>query len=214
MVTTTLPTVTSEAMLFMTASETRIELMMAIVHWLGIAMFLVAIAIGAFFRDPDRVTPTRGGIVISGADGRVTGISECTLPDLADGHFRRVSVFMSPLNVHVNRASVGGEVTALRHTCGEFRAAFGDHASELNERNLIVIDSGGVRHAMLQVAGYLARRIVCRLREHDRVEAGQRIGLIMFGSRVDHLLPLHYRVVVRVGERVRAGESVIGELTQ
>ncbi len=102
-----------------------------------------------------------------------------------------------------------------QHTPGEFRAAFSDQASEHNERNLIVLDDAvGQRHALVQMAGYLARRIVCRLRDHDKIEAGQRIGLIMFGSRVDHFMPLQYRVACRVGERVRAGESVIGELAQ
>lgn len=185
------------------------------VRWFGVSMLVLALALGAFFRDPDRIAPARFGIVLSGADGRVIDISEATPSALSEARFRRVSVFMSPLDVHVNRASVAGEVTELRHTPGEFRAAFGDYASEHNERNLIAIDDGaGRRHLVVQVAGYLARRIVCRLRPHDRIEAGQRIGLIMFGSRVDHFMPLEYRAAVRVGERVRAGESVIGELDQ
>ncbi len=181
-------------------------------HWIGLALLLVAIAIAAFFRDPNRTPPAAKGIVLSGADGKVTDVSEHAPPGL-EGNFHRVSVFMSPLNVHINRAPISGEVVSLQHTAGEFRAAFSDYASEHNERNLIVLDGAdGARHAMVQVAGYLARRIVCRLQNRDKVEAGQRIGLIMFGSRVDHFMPLQYRVVVRIGQRVRAGESVIGEL--
>ena len=184
-------------------------------HWLGLAVLLLALAIGSFFRDPNRTPPARSGIVLSGADGKVTDIGEGAPSGLPQGRFRRVSVFMSPLNVHVNRASVSGEVLSINHTAGEFRAAFRDYASERNERNAIVFqDADGRQHALVQIAGYLARRIVCRLRPHDKIQAGQRIGLIMFGSRVDHFMPLEYRVVVRIGERVRAGQSVIGELPQ
>ncbi len=192
-----------------------ILLVLAGVPWLGLAMLIAAFALAAFFRDPDRIAPAGSGMVLSGADGKVTDIGEGTPSGLPQGRFRRVSVFMSPLDVHVNRAPVGGEVVALAHTRGEFRAAFRDYASEHNERNLIVVEGAdGRRHAIVQVAGYLARRIVCRLRPHDKIEAGQRIGLIMFGSRVDHFMPLEYRVVVRTGQRVRGGESVIGELAQ
>jgi len=106
-------------------------------------------------------------------------------------------------------------VTAVRHTPGEFHAAYSDLASEKNERNLMVFsDNEGRRHAILQVAGYLARRIVCRMRPHDRVQRSQRIGLIMFGSRVDHFIPQSYRVTAAIGQRVRAGQTVIGELVQ
>jgi len=151
---------------------------------------------------------------MSGADGKVTEVSEGRLPG---GHsedlFHRVAVFMSPLEVHVNRAPVAGRIVEVTHTAGSFRAAYHDDASEHNERNLIVLeDSAGRRHAMMQVAGYLARRIVCRLQPHDQVARGQRIGMIMFGSRVDHFLPADYRVKVAPGEHVRAGESIIGEL--
>ena len=155
-------------------------------------------------------------LVLSGADGTVSDVAEMPLPDGAAGErYHRVSVFMSPLNVHVNRAPVGGEIMSVRHTPGAFHAAFRDYASEHNERNLIVLsDASGRQHAMVQIAGYLARRIVCRLHPHDTVRCGERIGLIMFGSRVDHFIPPDYRVVVKIGERVRAGESIIGELLQ
>jgi phosphatidylserine decarboxylase len=168
-----------------------------------------------FFRDPERTPPNRDGIVISGADGRVVDVSEGAAPHAPESRYRRVSVFMSPLNVHVNRAPVEGEVTAIKHTAGEFHAAFSDYASEHNERNLIVFaDKQGRSHSMVQIAGYLARRIVCRMHPREPVLLGQRIGIIMFGSRVDHFLPPEYRVTVRVGQHVKAGESVIGELAQ
>ena len=185
--------------------------------WNGAGAVLIAcgLAIAAFFRDPERApVSTSERLVFSGADGTVSDVAEMPLPD--DGgneRYHRVSVFMSPLNVHVNRAPVGGTVTSIRHTPGAFHAAFRDHASEHNERNLVVMtDARGRRHAIVQIAGYLARRIVCHLHPHDMVRCGERIGLIMFGSRVDHFIPHDYRVVVKIGERVRAGESIIGEL--
>jgi phosphatidylserine decarboxylase len=186
-------------------------------HGAGVLMILCGLAIAAFFRDPER-SPVSASerLVLSGADGTVSDVAEMPLPDGAAGErYHRVSVFMSPLNVHVNRAPVGGEIISVRHTPGAFHAAFRDHASEHNERNLIVLsDARGRQHAMVQIAGYLARRIVCRLHPHDTVRCGERIGLIMFGSRVDHFIPPDYRVVVKTGEKVRAGESIIAELLQ
>jgi phosphatidylserine decarboxylase len=183
----------------------------------GTVAILCGLAIAAFFRDPERSPAVASErLVLSGADGTVSDVAEMPLPDGATGErYHRVSVFMSPLNVHVNRAPVGGEIISVRHMVGAFHAAFRDYASEHNERNLIVMsDARGRQHAMVQIAGYLARRIVCRLHPHDTVRCGERIGLIMFGSRVDHFIPPDYRVVVKLGEKVRAGESIIGELLQ
>lgn len=180
---------------------------------IGVILIIIGSALAAFFRDPPRHTNVCPDAVVSGADGRICDVSVASVPGIADrALYTRVSVFMSPLNVHVNRASVSGEVIALDHAKGEFRAAFHDASSEHNERNVIRIrDDLGRSHALIQVAGYLARRIVCDLRLHQHLERGQRIGLIMFGSRVDHFLPRQYRVAVRVGDRVRAGETIIGE---
>ncbi len=184
-------------------------------HKIGGLALIAALAVALFFRDPERFPSRTEGVVISGADGKVTDVSEVAMPGTPGVKYHRVSVFMSPLNVHVNRAPVGGEVARVEHTHGEFRAAFRDEASEHNERNLIIFkDLTGRQFGMMQVAGYLARRIVCRLRAHDRIEAGQRIGLIMFGSRVDHFIPLEYRVNVALGDRVRGGTSILGEINQ
>jgi phosphatidylserine decarboxylase len=185
----------------------------------GALAILGGLAVAAFFRDPERSPANSSAIerlVFSGADGTVSDVAEMPLPDdTAGARYHRVAVFMSPLNVHVNRAPVGGEILSVHHTPGAFHAAFRDYASEHNERNLIVLsDAHGRQHAMMQIAGYLARRIVCRLHPHDVVRCGERIGLIMFGSRVDHFIPPDYRVVVKIGERVRAGESIIAELLQ
>ncbi|HKV54131.1 MAG TPA: phosphatidylserine decarboxylase [Candidatus Binataceae bacterium] len=181
----------------------------------GLVVTAIGVAVGAFFRDPERKPPAQAmrGAVISGADGRVSGIDDAPLPNSSSERlYKRISVFMSPLDVHVNRAPISGEVVDVRHTKGEFRAAFRDSASEHNERNLIRIeDETRNECVMVQVAGYFARRIICRVRPHQRLERGQRVGLIMFGSRVDHFLPREYRVAVKPGDRVRAGETIIGE---
>jgi phosphatidylserine decarboxylase len=185
-------------------------------HWVGLLVILCGLAVAAFFRDPERSPACSERQVLSGADGTVSDVAEMPLPEGATSdRYHRVSVFMSPLNVHVNRAPVSGEVISVRHMPGAFHAAFRDSASEQNERNLIVLrDVRGRQHAIIQIAGYLARRIVCRINPHDTVRCGERIGLIMFGSRVDHFIPPDYRVMVKIGERVRAGESIIGELLQ
>ena len=182
---------------------------------IGAIVEIIAIPIALFFRDPERFPPRTENVVISGADGKVTDIAEVSFPGSTGRPYHRVSVFMSPLNVHVNRAPVGGEVMMVEHTAGEFRAAFRDEASQHNERNLIAMtDASGRMFGMMQVAGYLARRIVCRVRAHDRIQPAQRIGLIMFGSRVDHFFPSEYRVMVTLRQRVRAGESIIGAIEQ
>lgn len=191
---------------------------LAVSGFVAIGALLVGIgaALAAFFRDPNRKAPSARDAVLSAADGRVSNIAAAPLPGGDDSRLRtRVSVFMSPLDVHVNRAPVSGEVTALKHVKGEFRAAFRDTASEHNEHTLVKIrDEAGRDHALVQIAGYVARRIVSYLRPHQRLERGQRIGLIMFGSRVDHYLPANYRVAVEIGDRVRAGETIIGEPEQ
>jgi phosphatidylserine decarboxylase len=183
-------------------------------HWIGAFILVVTALLTAFFRDPERVSAAAPEAILSGADGKVCEIRETRLPGGADSEiYRQVSVFMSPLDVHVNRAPASGKIVNIKHTSGEFRAAFSDEASEHNERNMIIFEGEGARrYAMMQVAGYLARRIVCRVRAEDRVERGQRLGLIMFGSRVDHFMPRDFRVTVKIGDRVRSGISVIGEL--
>jgi phosphatidylserine decarboxylase len=181
--------------------------------WLAALLLIVAAATGAFFRDPERQPTASEGAIVSAADGRICSIDEAPLPYGTPALYRRVAVFMSPLNVHVNRAPVSGEVAAVAHTAGEFRAAFRDEASEHNERNLIVFSAvNGRQFAIVQIAGYLARRIICRVHPTEQVNRGQRVGLIMFGSRVDHFFPLDYRVAVKLGDRVQAGITVLGDV--
>jgi len=183
-------------------------------RWTAAMLGLAAAAVAAFFRDPARVSGAGPGAILAGADGKVCDVREGPLPG-GPRHeiYRQISVFMSPLNAHVNRAPVGGKVVYVQHTPGELRAAFRDDASDHNERNVITLrGEGDRRYVIVQVAGYLARRIVCRVRAGETVARGQRLGLIMFGSRVDHFIPREFRVTVGIGDRVRAGTSVIGEL--
>ena len=167
-----------------------------------------------FFRDPERVAPQDDRVVVSPADGRVVAI----VPEREDRFLNalatRVSIFMSPLDVHVNRSPVTGTVRQVQHTEGKFRAAFSDKSSLDNERNAVVLESGGKRFVLVQIAGALARRIVCHVGPGDRLERGQRFGMIMFGSRVDVFLPPGVQPTVSKGERVRAGTSVLGRVQE
>ena len=165
-----------------------------------------------FFRDPERVIPTGEHLVVSPADGRVVALVEEREERFLQAPTTRVSIFMSPLDVHVNRSPVGGAVEQVRHTAGKFRAAFEDKASLDNERNAVVLQSGGRRYLVVQIAGALARRIVCHVRPGDGVRRGERFGMIMFGSRVDLYLPAGVRPRVRKGDRVHAGASVLAEV--
>jgi phosphatidylserine decarboxylase len=179
------------------------------------ALLPLVLAVGFclyFFRDPERRAPPDERLVVSPADGRVVAVVEEREERVLQAPATRVSIFMSPLDVHVNRNPVSGTVALVRHTAGKFRAAFADKASLDNERTALVLESGGRRYLLEQIAGALARRIVCRVRPGDRVQRGERFGMIMFGSRVDLFLPVGVVPVVHRGDRVRAGTSVIAEV--
>ncbi len=163
-----------------------------------------------FFRDPERTPPPVPGGILAPADGRVTEVRD-QVDDPFVGAARQVVIFLSPLDVHVNRASIGGRVARVEYTPGGFRPAYHSDADG-NERVSIAVEGEVGRVVMRQVAGVLARRIVCRVREGDRLEAGARFGMIKFGSRMDVVMPARASVMVRPGDRVRAGESVIGVL--
>jgi phosphatidylserine decarboxylase len=170
-----------------------------------------------FFRDPERVTPVRPGLVVSPADGIVSLIEPAVPPaelGLSDGPLTRVSVFMSVFNCHVNRAPVEGVVTKIAYRPGKFLNASLDKASEDNERNGIVIEmADGRLLPVVQIAGLVARRIVCFVREGESVQRGGRFGLIRFGSRLDVYLPEDVTPLVQVGQTMVAGETVIAEVS-
>ena len=181
----------------------------------GFALFLIWVPIVPlvavslfmmyFFRDPQRTIPTDANIVVSAADGRVTRIDET-----ADG--KVVSVFLSPLDVHINRSPISGTITKLTYTPGKKMPATNNNASFENERNTLVIEGDGVTVSCTQIAGILARRIVCWPKEGDKLERGEKFGLIKFSSRTDLLLPSNTDIAVKVGDRVVGGETVIGKL--
>ena len=180
--------------------------------WIGLALLVLTLAVASFFRDPERAVP-HGDHVVSPADGRVVAVDREARAETVSGEtFQRVAIFMSPANVHVNRVPSSGEVVSVKHTSGRFLAAYDERSSMENERNEVVLrDLRGRLTVLVQVAGLLARRIVCNLQPGQRVEQGERFGLIMFGSRVDVYLPPSARVLVHVGDRVRAGSVVLAE---
>jgi phosphatidylserine decarboxylase len=167
-----------------------------------------------FFRDPDRVTPVRDGIVVAPADGRVSRVVNAVPPkelDLGERPLPRVSIFMSVFDCHVNRSPLAGRIERIAYHHGAFISADLDKASESNERNAFVIASGNARIGIVQIAGLVARRIVCFVREGATVRAGERIGMIRFGSRVDVYLPDGVRPLVAEGQTAIAGETIIAD---
>lgn len=183
---------------------------------LGWLMAIVTAWVVYFFRDPDRVTPLREGLVISAADGKVSSIEKVRPPaelGLGDEERTRISVFLSIFDVHINRAPVAGKIVRSVYIPGAFVNAALDKASEDNERrSLVIATPSGVEVAVVQIAGLIARRIVTFAQEGDNVGIGERFGLIRFGSRVDIYLPPGHGALVAVGQRAIAGETVMADL--
>ena len=187
-----------------------------IIGWLLVGL---TIWVAAFFRDPVRTTPTDPKLIIAPADGLVTMIKRVNAPlELAGeggltGEFTRVSIFMSVFDVHINRSPIAGTVRRIAYVPGKFLNADLDKASEDNERQHFLVErEDGVAIGFTQIAGLVARRIMSFVKEGDRVEAGERIGLIRFGSRVDVFLPAGTGSQVLLGQRTIAGETILGEL--
>jgi phosphatidylserine decarboxylase len=177
---------------------------------LGIVFALVGMAIAGFFRDPERQPPLGEDLVVSPADGKVVSVARVSGDSLFSGSATRVSIFLSPLDVHINRTPVEGKIETISYRPGKFFAAYKEEASERNEQNaLSIVDSKGRHLGVVQIAGVLARRIVCRAKQGDQLARGERFGLIMFGSRTDTYLPDGCRVEVAEGQRVRGGETVV-----
>ena len=180
--------------------------------WIGTVLTIWCVL---FFRDPVRVTPVREGLVVSPADGRVSQIINAVPPrelGLSERPLPRISIFMSVFDCHVNRSPVPGRIDRIVYKAGTFINADLDKASEDNERNSFIISTGATRIGVVQIAGLLARRIVCFTREGALVAAGERIGMIRFGSRVDVYLPEGVRPLVAEGQTSLAGETVLADL--
>jgi phosphatidylserine decarboxylase len=175
--------------------------------WLTAIPVLLAMFFLWFFRDPLRTIPTEPDIIVSPGDGKVDGAEWI---ETTAGSRLRVSVFLNVFDVHVNRCPVGGTVTLVEKRAGQFLNAMKEESAMLNEQTLITIDTGAFTVSFKQIAGLLARRIVCNLKVGDRVERGQRMGLIKFGSRVDVLLPAEAELRVKAGDRVKGGSSILG----
>ncbi|MDI9613363.1 MAG: phosphatidylserine decarboxylase [Acidobacteriota bacterium] len=172
---------------------------------LAVALLLLAAFTAFFFRNPARRIPDEPGLVVSPADGKVVKISR------ADDGTQTLSIFLSIFNVHVNRSPIDGILEDLRYQRGKFKVAFDEEASRVNEQNILTIAGGDVRLVVKQVAGLIARRVLCWKKPGEPVRRGELIGLIRFGSRVDVIVPQGVRLRVGVGDRVRGGSSVIGE---
>jgi phosphatidylserine decarboxylase len=169
----------------------------------------VAAFMAYFFRDPDRQIPSGPGLVVSPADGRIMVAGEGQPGGATPGAWRQISIFLSPVDVHINRIPVGGKVARVQHTAGRFFAAYRPESGAANERNEVWIDHHGETVVCRQVVGVLARRLVCRVHRGDAVDRGQRFGLMKFGSRIDLFLPTHVQLRVGVGDRVRGGETIL-----
>ena len=164
-----------------------------------------------FFRDPERSVPNKSNIVVSPADGRILFVKDVLDERFINGKAKLVSIFMSPLNVHVNRIPISGKVEYVKYIQGEYLAAFEDKASERNERNEIGITSPAGKVFFTQIAGFVARRIVSDLKVGDSVDIGNRFGMIKFGSRVDIIVPEQWQVKVKKDDNVTAGETILFE---
>ncbi|HEY4423677.1 MAG TPA: phosphatidylserine decarboxylase family protein [Pyrinomonadaceae bacterium] len=175
--------------------------------WVAAIFLLVTLFMAFFFRDPKRVPPSDPDVVVSPADGKVTRISS------AGADSTVVSIFLSPLDVHINRSPIPGKIVDVLYSPGKFLMATNEKASLVNEQNALTIQGEKITVVCKQIAGILARRIVCWKAEGDSLGLGERFGMIKFSSRTDLLLPANVRVTVKEGDRVRGGTTVIGRIS-
>ncbi len=185
--------------------------------WAGYVAYPLLLVLCAlvlyFFRDPDRITPDDESLIISPADGKVVLIQEVEENEYMQQKGTQISIFLSPLDVHVNRNPVSGDLEYVKYYPGQYLMAWEDHASELNERaHFGVRHTSGMKLMFKQITGFLARRIEYHIQEGDRLKAGDRFGIMKFGSRMDIIVPDQVEVKVSVGDRTVAGESILGQI--
>ncbi|KJR42340.1 Phosphatidylserine decarboxylase-like protein [Candidatus Magnetoovum chiemensis] len=180
--------------------------------WVYIFPIVIVFFMFYFFRDPERTAPNIENAIVSPADGKIILIEKTYEDIYLKSDAIRVSIFMSPLNVHVNRAPFDGSVETVKHKPGGFNKAYTKEAALTNESISMVLDTKAGKMLVRQIAGAVARRAVCRVKPGDRLIKGQRFGIIKFSSRVDIFLPLNVELKVRLNDKVRAGETIIGEL--
>jgi phosphatidylserine decarboxylase len=194
------------ALIFLIAAQPYPMMRYGAIFFAVVAGFMVF-----FFRDPQRTPPTLAGAIVSAADGRVVGVDAVDeRQEYLGSSGVKVSIFLSPLDVHVNRAPIAGQVDFVDWHRGRFKPAYTAAASAENEHSAVGISNGSMRLVVKQIVGVLARRIVCYPTSGDALQLGERFGLIRFGSRVEHILPSGTKIEVIVGDRVVAGETVIG----
>lgn len=186
-------------------------------HWFRYVLIFSMVVLSGltifFFRDPDRNIPEGEHLIISPADGKVVFVKEINEPVYLKGKATQISIFLSPLNVHVNRNPVSGSLEYLKYHPGEYLMAWTEHASELNERaDFGVLHPSDTKIFFRQITGFLARRIVYNIKEGDELKAGERFGIMKFGSRMDVVVPPNVNIKVKPGDKTVAGESVIGEI--
>lgn len=183
------------------------------IAWLTVVVGALALQTFWFFRDPDRIIPAGEGLIVSPADGKIIAVSEVKEERFLKDRAIKVSIFLNLFDVHVNRIPCSGRIRGIVYQPGKFLAANKDLASTENEQNAILLETpSGVKIVFVQVAGLVARRIVCWTKEGDEVERGARFGMIRFGSRTDLFLPLGTEIKVTPGQKVKGGASVIGIL--
>ena len=191
------------ALLFLEPKSYRYSIIVVSLAVLGFAV--------NFFRDPERITPKGENLILAPADGKIVALKKIFDNEFFHSDVWQISIFMSPLNVHVNRNPITGIVKYTRYVHGKYFAAFEDKASEKNEQMIVGLESVKGKVMFKQIAGFIARRIVCPLRPGDTVNAGERFGMIKFGSRVDVLLPMSVDVRTKIGDVTIAGETIMGE---
>jgi len=198
---------------FVSAALVPAVLLAIVGRWLWAVPFLVLAGfLLYFFRDPDRRTESAADEVVAPADGRVVVAGDVEPGAAPPGEWQQISIFLSPMDVHINRAPIGGTVERIEYRPGRFLPAYKREAARENERNEIWIDHDGQTVVCRQVVGVLARRLVCRVNEGARLATGERFGLMKFGSRIDLFLPPAATILVRVGDRVRAGITIVARL--
>lgn len=195
------------AMLCMYLGQYFDSSVLMILSWIALFMLMFTIF---FFRDPERVTPDNFKALIAPADGKIVEI--CEVEDSFVGAGRKIAIFMSPLSVHVNRAPCEGIVRHIERKSGKFLSAFKPEASFENEQCRLTLEKDDLKVVVTQIAGFFARRIVSRAKVGQTLQKGERFGLIMFGSRVELIVPQNIKITVGVGKKVKAGETVIGEM--
>lgn len=205
------------------AQEGYLYIFLSAVIWIGawrclgffwsLPFFLLPATIASFFRNPERVVPQGAGLIVSPADGKILEITECEEHRYLKSKAKRVSIFMSPFNCHFNRSPVAGKVLDCFYREGSFEAAFKPKAMESNEHHAVLLqDEQGKKWLVVQIAGFLARRIVSYVQAGFALKRGERFGLIQFGSRADLYCPLSCDIFVKAGQRVYAGKTVLGRV--